>query len=438
LRPSIMNSVLNPYLAKAARAASLFLVFLSAPVWAEQASEWNLSGFGTAGLVAQSAGSSGGFRRDMSQPGARSDLSASQDSRLGLQLNWQPDLAWEGAVQAVAAQRASGAPLSESVEWAFIGYRPLADTRVRVGRVSPDIFLFSDSRNVGFALPWARPPVEFYGFAPGTSVNGVDLEQRWSSGTASWHARLTGGSFTASATSRDGDRIPIRGRQTLAMGLTREEDGLLVKASIFHSRLSIGTGAQSEALLAALQQLRAIPLPGLTSAIDALGENLWAGGSTTYFALGTQYDTGPWNLTAEASVLRVPGSPLSARRGYVSLGYRHDSVTYYGLLSRVAPDKAAAPVPDFRAQLSPVLGAAGAAQAQQLLGYAQLAGASYRFDQSTVAVGARWDVTPSAALKLQMDHFDVRANGGAGWANGDTSGRSGTLVSLSVDFVWGQ
>lgn len=418
--------------------AAATLLLLACPSQAAQASDWNVSGFGTIGVVEQSAGSGGGFRRDMSQPGARSDFSESQDSRLGLQVNWQPDAAWEGAVQAVAAQRPSGAPLAESVEWAFVGYRPLADTRVRVGRVSPDIFLFSDSRNVGFALPWARPPVEFYGFAPGTSVDGLDLEQRWSTGNASWHARVTGGSFTSSATSRAGDRVAIRGHDTIALGLTREEDGFLVKASIFHSRLSVNTGPQSDALLGGLRQLEAIPLPGFASAVDALSQNLWSGGPTTYFALGSQYDNGPWTVTAEASVLRVPRSPLDAKRGYVSLGYRHDSVTWYGLLSRVAPDRHAATVPDYRAQLSPVLGNAGAEQAQQLLGYAQLAGTSYRFDQSTVAVGARWDVTASAAVKLQVDRFKVRANGVAGWASADTGGRSGTLLSVSVDFVWGQ
>src|SRR3954471_3354516 len=210
-----MKPVLKRFSLRAALAASSFL-FLSHPLQAAPASEWNVSGFGTVGVVGQSAGSGGGFRRDMSQPGAKSDVSASQDSRLGLQLNWQPDSAWEGAVQAVAAQRPSAAPLSESLEWAFVGVRRLADTGVGLGRVSPDIFLFSDSRNVGFALPWARPPVEFYGFAPGTSVNGLDLEQRWSAGNAAWHARLTGGSFTASATSRTGERVPIRGRGTFA------------------------------------------------------------------------------------------------------------------------------------------------------------------------------------------------------------------------------
>ena len=431
-----MNFLFHRFQKPAALALSGML-FLPSLAQAGPESDWNISGFGTVGVTAQSSGSGGGFRRDMSQQGATSDLGW-QDSRLGLQANWQPDAAWEGAIQAVAAQRPSGAPLGESVEWAFLGYRPLADTRVRVGRVSPDIFLFADSRNVGFALPWARPPVEFYGFAPGTSVDGVDLEQRWSTGNAAWHARLTGGSFNASATSRDNERVPIRGRDVVAVGLTREEGGFLLKASIFHSRLSVETGPQSESLLAGLQQLRAIPLPGLSSDIDGLSHNLWSGGSTTYFALGTQYDTGPWTLTAEGSLLRVPRSPLNARRGYVSLGYRHDSVTYYGLLSRVAPDKPAVVAPDYRARLSPVLGTAGAAQAQQLLGYAQLAGLSYRFDQSTVAVGARWDVTASTALKLQVDHFDVRANGVAGWAGTDAGSRSGTLVSLAFDFVWGQ
>ena len=398
----------------------------------------NFSGFGTLGVTAQHGAEGWGFQRTTSQPGAQSKLSASQDTRVGLQANWNPNPTWEGALQVVAAQRPVGAPASESVEWAYAGYRPFTETRLRLGRVSPDIFLFADSRNVGFAFPWARPPADFYGFAPGTSVDGVDVEQRWSLGDATWRARFTAGEFGTSVTGNDGERYPLAGRHIVALGLTRESGGLLLKASYFRGRVRIDTGADAQQLQLALAQLATLPVPGLADSIAGLQGNLWNGGAISYVALGAQYETGPWTVIAEGSDLRVPGSPLDGKRAYLSVGYRHHDVTYYSVVSRVKPDRQAVVAPDVTGSLTPVLGAAGAAGAQQAMNYAAQAGAVYRFDQSTVGAGLRWDCTPRAAVKLQVDRFDVHANGAAGWRHGDAREAHGVLVSVLLDFIWGQ
>lgn len=401
-------------------------------------SPWKVSGFGTLGVVGQSGGNDWGFVRNSTQLGAGSRVSATPDSRLGLQLNWNSGTQWEAAAQGVWLSKPSGTPVGENVEWAYIGYRPLPDTRVRIGRTSPDVFLFADSRNVGFALPWARPPVDFYGFFPLASIDGADLEQRWLGEDSIWRARLSAGSVRTGVTDVDGGRVKTQGRDAWVLGLSREEGGLLLKASYLRTRLEVDTGAGAPQLRSALGQLGQLPVPGLAGTLDKLSQNLWTGGPTSYWALAAQYETGPWTFIAEGSQLKVPNSPLSAKRGYVSAGYRQGAFTYYGIASRVRPDQAAFTAPDLAGPLTPILGPDGAQAAQALAGYAAAAGDNYRFDQGTVGVGLRWDFMPNAALKLQVDRFDVRRNGAAGWRFADGRGANGTLVSVLVDFVWGQ
>jgi hypothetical protein len=103
----------------------------------------------------------------------------------------------------------------------------------------------------------------------------------------------------------------------------------------------------------------------------------------------------------------------------------------------VKPDRPSAAAPELANSLAPLLGTQGAAGAQQLVDYAADSVAVYRFDQSTVGIGLRWDCTPTSALKLQLDRYDVHANGAAGWRGGDTRPARGTIVSVLLDFVWG-
>ena len=94
--------------------------------------------------------------------------------------------------------------------------------------------------------------------------------------------------------------------------------------------------------------------------------------------------------------------------------------------------------PDLVTPLAPVVGSEAARQAQALAGYAVATGHGYRADQSTLGVGLRWDFTGNAALKVQLDRFDVRAQGGAQWRYYDGTASKGTLLSVAVDFVVGQ
>ncbi|HEY7687925.1 MAG TPA: hypothetical protein VH835_04510, partial [Dongiaceae bacterium] len=68
------------------------------PAWAAdpQASgqAWRFSGFGTLGISHSDTQRQWLFARDVSQRGADGATSLLPDSRLGLQLNWQPGSRW--------------------------------------------------------------------------------------------------------------------------------------------------------------------------------------------------------------------------------------------------------------------------------------------------------------------------------------------------------
>jgi len=414
--------------------ASALLAAVS--VFAQTAPE--ISGFGTLGVTHERGAGGRGYVRNSTQPGTSSSFGGALDSRLGAQFDWAfvPD--WEASVQAVAVKRPQGTPASESVERAYIGWRPLANTRLRAGRINPDIFLYADSRNVGYSLPWARPPVDFYGFAPVVAIDGLDLDQQWHAGDADWRLRVTHGSARASVTDLEGARVPLRGRGLTALALNRFQDGLLLKLSFLQGHLGFDAGDQVAALRQGLDEVAGIPVPGVSEQVAALQRNLWTEGNIRYLSLAAQYETGPWTLIGEASNLTVPNSPLASRRAYASAGYRRNGFTYYVTAGAARPRRSEESSPDFVSSLSPVVGEAVAQQAQALGNFAVAAGNNFRYDQNTVGIGVRWDFSSNAALKLQWDRFRVASNGGAGLRYFNGAATDGQILTVLVDFVWGQ
>jgi hypothetical protein len=410
----------------------------SADAAADAESPWALSGFATLGLVSKSGGHDWGFARDQGEKGAERDVSARVDSRAGLQLNWNGGARWEGALQAVLRDRPYGTPAEKSLEWAYVTHRPTPEVSLRLGRTSPDLFLFADSRSVGFVLPWVRPPVEFYGFIPVTSFDGGDVSRHWSWAGAEWRGRFAAGRFSANLGALASDEeLLLTGRDAIALTLSREADGLLVKGSYFRARTSVNSTPSMLQLRGGLDQLGALPVPGLGVEVDALQRGLWTRGVGRYLGLGIQYELGPWSLHAEGSRVRIDGSTASGLRGYVGIGYRIRSVTLYGLASRSIPKHDAQAAPDLDTLVTPVLGPALGQQAQMLAQGATDAANGGRYDQRSLAGGLRWDATANTALKLQLDRIHVHANGAGAWRHGDARPATATVLTVLVDLTWG-
>lgn len=388
------------------------------------------SGFGSLGVAHIDAPEGWVYRRELSQPLSRNRTRFDLDSRLGLQVNYTPSASIELVGQANLTRRTPAAERGDAIEWAFGAYRPNADWTLRLGRVNLDAFLMSDHRSVGFAYPYARPPVEFYAQLP-SSLDGADATRVWNGSDAQWRAKLYAGrsklAFDTTST--------LDMRAVLGAMVSREADGLLTRFSVIQTRLSF-SAPDLQPLLAGLGGLTALPLPAVAAQAGELRSRLTLDEVRhTYVSFGARYEVGAWLLGGE--LMRVTGSvPVSFSAGYATVGRRWGPATVFTVVSRIEKSSPSVAVPDWGATLAPLLGAAGAQQGQFLGTAAALAVNGLSPKQSTVALGARWDLGSQWALKLQWDHIRVAADGSSLWGGASTQATRANVGSVVLDFVF--
>lgn len=443
-----------PAVARAGRAASparplarLFPLALVAALWAAPpafadavgGSGLRFNGFGTVAAASVAPGSDWGFRREMTQSthhdhGVRFDV----DSRLGLQANWSPASEWELVAQVVLKPRAHEAPTQESLAWAFAAYRPSPDWTIRVGRTSPDLFLLADVRNVGFAYPWMRPSVEFYGFMPLSVTDGVDVTKQWNFGDTRLRAKaFTGRSeITIASTHDDGDTHVIVDSLG-GMTLTADTGGLTIKGTLAEARTRPLDNASIVRLHDFLDVVSALPIPVVADQASILRDSFPTGHFITrYAAAAVSWDLDPWQLQAELS--RTNGNFFGSNGwyGYASGAYRSGAATWFVMGARMKPTRDPLPSPDWQAALTPIIGPVNSAIAQ---GAASTVAAAYNFgreDQRTVSVGLRWDLGPQMAWKVQLDDVRVFPFGGGMWSYSTNESHSARVFSTGLDFIF--
>lgn len=129
------------------------------------------SGFGTIGGTFTS-NSNYTYHHDASEfSGASNQFDIPLESRLGLQARFDFGDGLSVTAQEVFRLRETTA-FDPGTEWLYVQYSPNSDLQIRLGRVVLAAFLYSDSRQVGYALPWFRAPVEMYGNLPFDYLDG--------------------------------------------------------------------------------------------------------------------------------------------------------------------------------------------------------------------------------------------------------------------------
>ncbi len=300
------------------------------------------------------------------------------------------------------------------------------------------MFLLSDYRNVGFAYPWVRPEIAFYGALPIYSLDGADVTRQWQGDDALWKLKLMSGSsriWTAAASQLPNNLTKVRNLTGLL--LSRESGGLTLRGTAVHVRMELDSGPGAAALSAALGQVAQLPLPSVQAEARALQARLaLEGGNLRFINLGASYEGEHWLWSTELS--QFDGSLQANHTGnaYVSLGRRFGAWTAYGVLAASRTRGRPAVAPQWAQALTPVLGPELAAQTQALGEAAALAGNSHRLAQRSVSLGVRWDLHPQAALKLQWDQYRVRENGSRLYGNALAQGGRVKATSLVLDFVF--
>lgn len=385
---------------------------------ASAAESFKIGGFGTLGYAADDR-SDIAANRDIGQL-PKNDYAAGAswklDSRLGVQLEYKPTDSIDMVAQIVARDHFK-ASLNSSTELAYLALHVHPRLDVRLGRLNYDAFLMSDHRNVGYAYTWVRPPLEFYGWIPIFSVNGIDAAYTLNEDGARWRFKAQAGNsrvWIPVASGKNGG-YQFRTDNLTSLSAMRESGSWRLKAA--HSRFTIDSEV---AVLAPLHA--ALDGVGSPEALDLRKNLIFKGAKIDYTTLGAVYDDNTWLAQAEfghshSTAAVVPNS----RMFYVSVGRRFGDWLPFAMFSDSRPNTAP------RTTATP--GLAGAAATVN----------SMRIDQSTISIGTRWDFRPQAALKLQLDSTHSHPPGYGVWMRDPAIANTRirlNMLTATLDFVF--
>ncbi|MDP1538036.1 MAG: porin [Burkholderiales bacterium] len=376
-----------------------------------------LRGFGTVGLTHNNTGGAE-FIRDILQPrGVANGWSGNVDTRIGLQINARATAEIEGVAQVVSAYNHAGS-YDPELAWAFISYAPGPDLKARAGRLGWDVFMLSDTRNVGYSYLWVRPPVDYFGPLQISHIDGADAVFNHTLGGGLASAKLYGGRARQQVPSPPGADYELTGTRVLGTNLNYRKGDWLFRADYTVVRLN-NEVPDFVPLLAALRST------GSPAAASLATDLALADKTVEIVSAGAVYEHGPWQ--SQLMFNRHTSNSLAYPQkdsGYFLLGYRRGQwtpfVTLAATRSQAAPQRGTGlPTPN------PLDGAVSTV----------LAGTQSR--QHTLSLGVRYDFMRNAALKVQLDRIRVQDNAAFLWRNPQPgwNGRA-TVFSLALDFVF--
>jgi hypothetical protein len=391
----------------------------------------HFSGFASLGLVSNDNPDLT-FRRDITQRegSVDGDLEWRTDSLVGLQ--WHAD--WvrqlETTVQFVLKDRLDNTA-EKSLEWGFVGYKPMDDLSIRIGRMGADVFLLSDYRQVNYAMPWVRPPPDYYGFISYYHFDGMDINKRFDFNESTLSLKLSYGNTN--------EVFPPAFAGAGSFELDFDSAGFIAvyeweswKFRMVLGKASINNSAAPTQLSSALSSLEPFwpEAKILSDGFDIKDKNF------THRGIGVAYDDNVWWLQSELSKVTATSFLIpSSRFFYASIGRHFGDVSLFITRGRASPinePSHVSPPQGYPSPLAETLAAVGQG--------VDTAINSTRGHQDSMGLGMRWDFKPKMALKFQIDQFKIKENGSNLWLKTNpaliNAGGDAKVVSMSLDVLF--
>ncbi len=388
-----------------------------------------VSGFTTLGLV-NSSDDDIGFLQNLNQEGVfDDDWSLKSNSNLGLQLDATLNDKFSATVQLVGKDRAENG-LEESLDWAFLRYRVLQSTTIRIGRVGPNNFMLSDYRNIGFAYLWVRPPTEFYSILSFDHLDGMDVVYSTVVGSGTLTGTIQLGK-TASTFERNSEAYDVKLNPAFSGSLAWENN-------FWQTRFSIAlVEFDSEKYIPGTEDL-ALALEGVSAlwpeAEDYRKKLESDGKRSEYYSLGVAYTPEKWQIQSEISYIDTAVDPYGTiRTGYLSVGRHIAQSTVYLMWAKAKRGEGRTTIsapPTVGLPWQPLLD--GVQQATQYLYDA------FQVDQQTASLGVRWNILYNLAAKAQWDHSRVEAYGAGFWEQKapPTKDKTVNTYTINLNYVF--
>ena len=350
---------------------------------------FTVNGFGTLGAVYSTEDDATYSGPGFGPRGAGGDdrISTDVDSRLGIQVLGKLSSKLTATLHIISEQDYQG-KYAPHVEWANIKYEITPDFSVRFGRTAMPSYLFSDSRKVGYAIPWVRAPHEVYDLLPITNSDGVDVSYKFRTGSVDHTLQAIYGENVTDIS----DAFVGKAKHVWGVFDTLELGDLTVKLTYQEQKLYFNTYETPNALQAEAADVE-------------------------FKALGVHYDPGQYFVGGEWAHLTIEDMLFSrdTKGWYVTGGYRFGEVTSYVTIADQKP------------------------QTPAFFGYDT--------EQRSYALGARWDFMSKFNLKAEYQYVDLPA-GSQGLLDvasdpvtfrpsaDYTPGENFSLISLQINFVF--
>lgn len=357
------------------------LVFCGGSVQAVELGGVDLSGSGFMTLVAGKmlGGTRGGEAADLPRPIFVSDYAQGgiYDGRSGIQ--WQPDtkVGLQGTATlpnkdlSITGQVVSRGARNGDVnlEWLYAGYKLNDAFTLQVGRKRIPMFYYSDTQDVGFALPWTHLPSGPYGWQA-VNYNGINLayQGQWGDWTSSINVMAGSETFKNSGYWKvyngKHSRTNVRWDDILGGDITLAKDWLETRFVYLQSKMrtkNLGTAWD----------------PGTDSYVPLTDPTDYNGPSNKQriYGLALNIDRNNWIVRSEAIYIDHDRAFEAKDRAYLlAVGYRYGKWTPMITFS------------DYHAQAISSVAASDAQEATRM-----------------TSLTLRYDLTTSSDVKIQFD-----------------------------------
>lgn len=407
------------------------------------ATDFSYSGYGTVGYVRsdqdynyqRSINSSGTFRRD---------------TVFGAQVDAQFSSQWSATVQAkVAAADAKERGWEGSLAWAMISYRPTNDWLLRAGKIRAPGYMNSENMDVGVTFDMARLPIEMYSTTPAMDFFGFSASKNWAldigelnlegfTGERRSHWRYNYRQGIPGLVDSGAYYMPIDIKgNSLAMTLRREEDTYRVG---YH----FGTFTRADGQYIPATFPLVAPFPGISyyqvdNRIPGPGvENLKTLGMSVFYLgadVGLPNDFRVIGEYARRHITLIDYGPNTSSIA-LALSKRIGAWTPYVSYASI---RSGSVQTDWMKKLNKAQVPAWIPQSEQLNASQKIAADTVTaYDQSTIAIGASYRLSPTSKLKGEWSRVRV---GDVSYfvdspAGSVISQQSINVLSLSYNFVF--
>ena len=330
------------------------------------------------------------------------NISFENDSHYGVNLRTQVSDRVSGAAQLLAT--ATDSNFNLDAEWAYLSYQLSNDASLRAGKLNLTTFLLSDYAKVGYLHPWVRPPVEVYNNNPLRNFLGLELLHVNRFGRT---AKLTSQFFVGSAQANNG---------ALEM---KANDGYGINFQLDTPGFTLRAGAISPVI-----QVVAFD-PTTNSNVELLDED----DRGVMVTVGASVDVNDFVMYSEVVSTNTEGQTQgifpNQKGAYLTLGYTIGKFLPHVTFGSSSGEVYTGPTNQLDPLCAGQIGCTGANVVQAPK------------TQDSVAIGLKYTIDDSVAIKFEVQKVDLTSGKGTGFAALQTSGvESFNVVSVALDAIF--